>query len=451
MQTKYKRMGGHVADHYGHAHEDSLNLPTEERDMAKQPNDVVHARFGADAMAPATVDLPGVFPREMGPNTMAYLKEVVDSGLGSDMIQRFTDYLATMHGRKYCIGTTGCTQAIFATMIAMDFEPGDEIIVSPISDYGTVAGILFENYIPVYADAAPGTALIDPDSIEQRITDRTRAIMVVHKLGLCPDMDRIMALARKHDLIVIEDVCQAILAEYKGRLAGTIGDVACFSFDAEKTCGGDVGGAVLTDDDEIYERLLRRIPGRGAINQAGFGRVYIDRGFALQIPQCSAAVTLANLEILPPQVKKRQQSAAALDAIIDDIDGLESYRVPEGHTHSYWMYGFKADGDAFACTVDDLAAQLEAAGINGIGMGRYYLLPDGVSFLREQALAKKFPYSQPPASYDHYAENYSGDANPNARDFLDRWVRWFWTEKYEPKHVVLMGNVIREVANRNRR
>ena len=409
------------------------------------------ARFGADAMAPATDTLPGVFPREMGPNAMAYLQEVIDSGLGSNMIQRFTDYLAEMHGRKYCIGTTGCTQAIFAAMIAMDFEPGDEIIVSPISDYGTIAGILLENYIPVYADAAPGAALIDPDSIEQRITDRTRAIMVVHKLGLCPDMARIMAIARRNDLIVIEDVCQAILAKCNGQIAGTFGDLACFSFDAEKTCGGDVGGAVLTDDPDIFKRLEQRVPGRGAVTEPGFGRVYLNRGFALQIPQCSAAVTLANLEILPPQVKQRQATAAALDRLIDDIPGLSSYNVPDGHTHSYWMYGFIVDPDAFTCTVDQFAQQVEAAGIQAAGLGRYYLLADGVPFLRDQALARQFPYSQPPASYDYYPDSYTGDAVPHARDFLERWVRWFWTEKYDMNHVDLMGRLIRDIAERHRR
>ena len=419
--------------------------------MTSKQDDVKNASFGAAAMAPATQQLPGVFPREMGPNAMTYLKEVVDSGLGSNMISRFTDYLAKMHGRKYCIGTTGCTQAIFAAMIAMDFDPGDEIIVSPISDYGTFAGMLFENYIPVFADAVPSTALIDPDSIEERITDRTRAIIVVHKLGLCPDMDRIMAIAEKHNLIVIEDVCQAILAEYKGRLAGTIGHVACFSFDSEKTCGGDVGGAVLTDDPDIYERLERRIPARGAVQKPGFGRVYIERGFALQIPQCSAAVTLANLEILPPQVKKRQVAAKALDALIDDIPGLDTYKVPDDRTHSYWMYGFKVDPAAFDCSVDQFAEEVAAGGINGAGMGRYYLLSAGVPFLRDQALDKTYPYSTPPASHDYYADNYTGDANPHARAFLETWVRWFWTEKYQPEHIELMGRIIRDVAERHRR
>lgn len=412
------------------------------------PATLSDAAFGHAAMAPQSDTLPGVFPREMGPNAMAYLGEVVESGLQSDMIDRFTRHLGNMHGMKYAIGTTGCTQALFAAMLAMDFEPGDEIIVSPISDYGTIAGMLFENYIPVFADTVPGTALIDPRSIQQRITDRTRAIIAVHKLGLPCDMDPIMTIAAKHDLLVIEDVCQAILSTYKGRIAGTMGHLSCFSFDSEKTCGADVGGAVMTNDEAIYKKLRNRVVSRGAVHRPGFGRTYTYRGFALQMPQCSAATTLANLEILPRQIEQRQKTARLLDERIAGINGLSPYRVPDDRTHSYWMYGFSVDPKAFACSVDDFARQVADGGIQGAGMGRYYLMPDGVPFLNEMAATEKFPYGKPVAGRDH---RYSGDEVPNARAFLDTWVRWFWTEKYTERHVGIMARIIEDVARRNRR
>ncbi len=404
--------------------------------------------FGAAAMAPSTEELPGVYPREMGPNSMHYLQEVVDSGLASDMVGRFTTYLAAMHDLPYCIGTTGCTQAIMAAMMAFDFEHGDEIIVSPISDYGSIAGALFENYIPVFVDTLPGTALIDPAAIEAGITDRTRAIIAVHKLGLPCDMDAIMAIAERHNLIVIEDVCQAILATYKGRLAGTMGHVACFSFDSEKTCGGDVGGAVLTRDEALHGKMANRVIARGAVQRPGFGREYSHRGFALQIPQCSAATTLANLEILPRQIEARQRSAQMLDERITQIPGLAPYIVPEDRTHSYWMYGFLVDPEQFACTIDEFATQVAAGGIQGTGVARYYLMPAGVPFLDRMASTKAYPYCQPPASHEY---RYRGDSVPHAQDFLERWVRWFWTEKYTDEHVELMAAIIRDVANRNRR
>src|ERR1035437_8755595 len=115
------------------------------------------AKFGAEAVGKFRGSLPNPFPRTIGPNAMKYLQEVVDSGLMSDMVNRFEAAFAAAHGVKHCIGTPGCTPALSALAAAFDFEPGDEIIVSPITDYGTLTGIFIENYIPVFADTEPGT------------------------------------------------------------------------------------------------------------------------------------------------------------------------------------------------------------------------------------------------------------------------------------------------------
>ena len=407
-----------------------------------------NAQFGAKAFQPGTDKLPGVFPREMGPNTLPYLKEVVDSGLASDLYERMTAYLAKLYGVRFAIGTPGCTQAIFAAMLGMDFPPGSEIIVSPIADYGTVAGILFENYVPVFADVEPGTALVSAQTIRPLITERTRAILCVHKLGLPCDMDPIMDLAERHGLTVIADLCQAVLARYRGGLTRTLGHVGCFSFDAEKTCGGDIGGAVVTDDQELYERINNRAIARGGYQVPGFGRSHTYRGFATRMPQCTAATCLANLEILPRQVENRQKMAALLDERIGGIDGIIPYRVPADRTHTYWMYGFSVDPGKFRASPDELATELADAGIPGIGMGKYYLLPVALPFLREEAERRDHPYSLLPRGWKH---TYTAEAVPNARAFLDTWIRWPWTEKYTPAHVAHIAQLIGEVAERNRR
>ena len=406
-----------------------------------------NAKFGAAAFDPATDKLPGVFPREMGPNTLKYLQEVVDSGLTSNMYDRFCNYFAKLHEVKHCIGTPGCTQAIFAAMIGMDFEPGDEVIVSSIADYGTVAGVLFENYIPVFADVEPGTALISAGTIEPLITDRTRAIICVHKLGLPCEMDPILKLAAEHDLIVIEDVCQAIMSTYKDRLAGTIGHLACYSFDAEKTVGADIGGAVLTNDDDIAARINNRAISRGAKTVKDFGRTHFYRGFATRMPQCTAATCLANLEILPRQIANRQKTAALLDSKINDIPGIIPYEVPSNRTHTYWMYGFSVDPLAFSCTPDELADQLNHAGIPGVGMGKYYLMPAAMPFLADNVVNNVYPFSTPPASRKY---EYSENTCPDAKTFLDTWIRWSWTEKYTPEHIEYIAKLIRTVAEKNR-
>ncbi len=404
-----------------------------------------NAQFGVKAFDPGTQELPAVFPREMGPNAMTYLQEVVDSGLASDMTDRFERYLADLHGTRFCVATPGCTQAIFAAALGLDFEPGDEIIVSPITDYGSVAGLLIEGYIPVFADTEPGTALLSARTIEPLITDRTRAVMCVHKLGLPCDMDPIVDLARRHNLIVIEDVCQAVMATYKGRLAGTLGDLACFSFDAEKTMGGDIGGAVLTNDEQIHQRIKYRAISRGAYKEPGFGRIHTCRGFATRMPQCTAATCLANFEILPRQVENRRKMAAMLDDRIREIPGILPYEVPEGRTHTYWMYGFSIEPDRFACTPEQFASEITVKGIPGVGLGKYYLMPEALPFLAEYVKRGVYPFSSPPSSRTY---RYAGDAVPNAQAFLSTWIRWFWTEKYNAGHIEYIAGIIRDVAAR---
>lgn len=406
-----------------------------------------NAKFGSASQIKSSKGLPSVFPREMGPNTMAYLQEVVDSGLSSDMVSRFENVLAEAHGRNHCVLTPGCTNALFALFSALPFSPGDEIIVSPIADYGDLAGLLFHNYIPVFCDTEPGTGLISAKTIEPCITERTRAILVVNFFGLPCDYDPIMELARKHNLIVIEDVCQSIMSTYKGRLAGTLADVSVFSFDSEKTMGADMGGAVLTDDQELYDRIVNRVIARGAINFPGFGRKHLYQGLALRAPQCTAATCLGNWEILPGQVEARKRSAASLDEKIKTIPGVITYEVPEERTHTYWMYGFSIDPTKFSCTTAELSEALLEAGIP-CGMGEYYVLPAGVPFLAEKVEEAIYPFNIPTASrkIDYDAERIT----PNAVAFMKHWIRWLWTEKYTEKDVELMASLIEEVCSKYR-
>ena len=405
-----------------------------------------YAMYGVGALDVSEGFLPNVFPREMGPNTMKYLKEVVDSGLTSDMVQRMEKKVAEIHGVKYCIGTAGCTQAIFATMQGMDFEQGDEIIMSAITDYGTVVGALLEGYIPVFADTEIGTGLISADTIEPLINERTKAIMVVHLIGLPCDMDPIMALAKKHNLIVIEDVCQAILAKYKGRYAGTIGDIGTYSFDAEKTCGCDIGGAVITDDPELEDRIRFRAIFRAGHIEPGFGRVHSYRGFPVRIPQCTAATVLANLEILPRQLEQRQKMAVLLDSMLVDVPGIITYKIPEDRTCTYWNYGFSVEESKFKCSPAEIVEQLDEAKIRNIGMCEYFLMPVALPFLNEYVEEGRWPFSSPPASRTY---KYSDDTVPNARDFLKTWIRWFWTEKYQEEHIEYMANAIKKIVDSN--
>lgn len=411
---------------------------------------IQRAKYGAQAFQHTGGKLPSPFPRTMGGNCLKYLQEVVESGLTSGIIDRFERAFAKELGVKHCIATPGCTPALACLAAAFGFEPGDEIIVSPITDYGSIQGLIHENYIPVFADAEPGGINLSAATIERCITDRTRAILAVHKTGIMCDMDPINALAAKHGLIVYEDVCQAVFSQYKGRIAGTLAKAAGFSFDSEKTLGSDLGGCVATNDDALAEKIRFIGHSRGGVMEPGFGRKHIVAGYAHRMAQCTAAITLAQLEIIRDQVAHRDQMARLLSRKIAEIPGVLPLPIPDYLTvYSCWMFGLSIDPKAFRCNADEFAKQLEDAGIPGAGTARYYLMPAACSFLQEKAQKQIYPYSTPPASRKYH---YSEDSCPTARDFLKNLVRWVsFCEKYQPEDCERAAGMVRQVADRNRK
>lgn len=407
------------------------------------------AQYGAAAIAHLKGKLPNPFPRTMGPNCMQYLQEVVESGLISNMQDRFEQAFAKALGVKHCIATPGCTPALAILAAAFNLAPGDEVIVSPITDYGTLMGLLNEHLIPVFADTEPGSVNMSARTIEPCITDRTRAILCVHKTGLLCDMDPINALAKKRGLIVYEDACQAVFGEYKGRVAGTLAHAAGFSFDSEKTMGSDVGGCITTDDDVLAERARFIGHSRGAMQMPNFGRIHSEKGYAYRMPACTAAISLAQLEIIRPQVAQRDRMARRLNERLSQIPGIIPLAIPaETTVYSCWMYGFSLDPQAFKCDPQTFAAQLDEAGIPGAGLGMYYLMPAALTFLQQNAERKIYPFSQPPASR---AYRYAADNCPTAERFLKTFIRWTtFCEKYQPEHCDIAADIIRYVAERNR-
>ena len=416
----------------------------------QQPNPTgTRALYGAAALAGHKGALPNPFPRTIGPNAMKYLQEVVDSGLTADMVGRFERAFADKLGVKHCIATPGCTPALAALAAAFNFAPGDEIIVSPITDYGTIQGLCSENYIPVFADTDPGSPNLSAATIEPLITDRTRAILVVHKTGIICDMDPINDLAAKHGLIVYEDCCQAVLGRYKGRLAGTLAKAGAFSFDPEKTMGSDTGGCVVTDDDELAERIRFIGQSRGAQMVPHFGRAHVERGYAYRMPQCTAAICLAQLEIVDEQVAQRDRMIRYLNKLLAEIPGIRPLPIPDYmDVYSCWMAGFSIEPQQFRIDAEEFARQVAEEGIPGAGLGKYYLMPAACTFLQRQAAAKEYPFSTPPASRSY---SYSAETSPNAKAFLENFIRWStFCEKYTAADCERAAEIVRAVAERNR-
>jgi perosamine synthetase len=407
------------------------------------------ATYGAAAIAHLQGKLPNPFPRLMGPNAARYLQEVVDSGLTCNMVGRFEAAFAAALGVRHCIATPGCTPALATLAAAFPFAPGDEIIVSPITDYGTIQGLFRHGYIPVFADTAPDTVNVSAQTIEPLITARTRAVLCVHKTGLVCDMDPINALAARHGLFVYEDACQAVLSTYKGRPAGTLAQAAGFSFDAEKTLGSDVGGCVVTDDDALAERLRFVGQSRAGVDKPGYGRLHTEPGYAFRMTMSTAAITLAQLEIVRENVAVRDRMARLLAGLVDRIAGIHALPVPAyQQVYSCWMFGITVDPDCFRCSVAELARQLAQAGIPGAGMGAYYLMPEACTFLEEYARAGRFPFSRPPASREYH---YGPECTPHAARFLQRFIRWSTIcERYTEEHCDIAAQIIGAVADANR-
>lgn len=400
---------------------------------------------------PASGMLPTQFPRTIGPNAMKYLQEVVDSGLGSTaMVERFERAFAKEYGVRHFIATPGCTPALAVLAAGFGFEPGDEVIVSPITDYGTVQGIIRENLIPVFADALPGTVNLGAETIAPCITNRTRAILVVHKTGALCDMDPINVLAQRHGLVVYEDVCQAVFGEYKGRLAGTLGRAGAFSFDSEKTMGSDLGGGIATNDDELAERCRFVGQSRGGVQAPGFGRQHAEPGYAHRMALCTAALSLAQLEIAREQVARRDRMIRLLSRLVGEIPGVTPLPIPSYmNVYSAWMFSLSLAPGQFRCTTDQFAEQLVQAGIPGAGTGRYYLMPMALTFLQRNARDRRYPYSQPPASREY---RYDERTCPTAWEFVQTWIRWAtFCEKYTEEHCAIAARIVREVAERNRK
>ncbi len=405
------------------------------------------ASFGFAAFRDMTGGLPNPFPRVMGPNAGKYVLEVVDSGLTCNMTERFEQEFARQMGARHCVSAPGCSNALLSLAESLRFEPGDEVVFSPVTDYGTVMGFVKCGCIPVFADTAPGSINVSAETLEKCVTPRTRAVVVVHMMGLVCDMDPILDMAARRGIPVIEDACQAVFSTYKGRRAGSMGLAGAFSFDSEKTMGSDIGGCFITGDDELAEYARFYCQSRGARQKPGFGRLHVAPGSAMRMPNCTAAVNLAQLEILPENVAVRDRMIRRIYGLLKTVPGiLVEEPAAQQEVFSCWMAGFRLAEGAFGCTPDEFAADCVALGFTGLGTGYYSLLPESCTFLREYAEQRKYPYC-PPATDKTYA--YDPADYPNARAYLRGFLRWSsFCEKYTEDDCELAYNIVREVAAR---
>lgn len=329
-------------------------------------------RLAIDGGAPVrSTPLPGN-TRAMGQDEIDELTEVIHSGQlgrhGGTKVKELERAFAERYGAKHAIAVSSGSAADHTAIAMIDPEPGDEIITTPCTDFGGILGILFQNAIPVFADLDPQSFCLDPVSVEACITQRTRAILATHLFGGLADIDALKAIGDRHGIPVIEDCAQAQLAELAdGRLAGTIGQIGCFSLNNTKHLNCGEGGMVITNDDALARRA--RLFADKAWPREEEQRYSLFLGQNYRLNELEGAVALVGLRRLDENVAARRR---AVEQIYERVAGLPGLSIPEtlpGAKSSYWILHFLVDEGI------DPGAVAKALAAEGIPFGARYVTP----------------------------------------------------------------------------
>lgn len=293
-------------------------------------------------------------------------REVEEGGgfdrYGGTEVDAFEAEFACFTGTSFATATSSGTAAIHSALAALRLEPHSEVISPPITDPGAVMPIVWQGCLPVFADVDPDTFNLDPASVAERITERTRAIVVTHLVGQPADLDPILAIARRHDLTVIEDCAQAHGATYHGKIVGGVGHVGAFSLMSGKhTVAGGQGGMVVTSDPEIYWNA-KRFADRGKPFNSSEGR-NLFLGLNYRMTELEATMGRVQLQKLPSLVRRRQQLVAGLRERIADLAAVRVGKVIDGAESSYWFLLLRVDAELLTVSKDAFAEAVRAEGL----------------------------------------------------------------------------------------
>lgn len=305
--------------------------------------------------------------KRFGKEELANLEEALNQNTlfywFGNMTKRFCAKFAEMYNAKYCVATSSGTASIHVALGALGVGPGDEVITSPITDMGSVIGILYQNAVPVFADLDPHTYNMDPDSIEAKITPRTKAIVVVHLAGNAAEIDRIVEIAHKHGVAVVEDCAQSYCCKYKGKYVGTYGDIGCFSLNDFKHISAGDGGMILTDNEDLYYKAMMFADKN--FNRLGEEVVknipYLAPNYRMN--ELTAAVGLAQLDRVEEICAKRNVYGKKLNDAISEIPGLYPHKVLDDCECSYWFTMIRMDEKQLRVSRKEFVKALKAEGI----------------------------------------------------------------------------------------
>ena len=273
-------------------------------------------------------------------NEKKYLIECIDTGWISSegpFIKRFEEGFAAKMGRKHGVAMSNGSVALDAAAIALDLQPGDEVIMPTFTIICCASAITRTGAVPVLVDADPVTWNMDVSQIEAKITSKTRAIMVVHIYGLPVDMDKVLGLAQKYDLRIIEDAAEQHGQHYKGRPVGSFGDISCFSFYPNKHITTGEGGMVATDDSKLAERCRAL---RNLCFEPERRFVHHELGYNYRMTNIQAALGVAQLERMDEFVAKKRRIGAMYNELLREVTGLQLGLPRTDYAENiYWIYG----------------------------------------------------------------------------------------------------------------
>ncbi len=291
-------------------------------------------------------------------NELKYVTECINTGWISSngkFVTEFEEKFAHFCNTKYATSTTSGTSALHLALLALDIKEGDEVIV-PNMTFATTANVVkYCNAKEVLVEVNKDTFNIDTNKIEEKITSKTKAIIVVHLYGFICDMEKIMSLAKKHNLYVIEDAAESFGSVYDKKKAGSLGHIGCFSFFGNKTLTTGEGGMCTTNDKNIYEKI-KIFKNHGMTHGKGYWHDIV--GYNYRMTNLQAAVGLAQMEKADEIIRKRDQIANWYKRELKDTNGIKFQQKQENEEPSYWMICILLDKD-FKLSVEELANYLK--------------------------------------------------------------------------------------------
>jgi perosamine synthetase len=384
------------------------------------------------------IKFPDAFPligREEISAVLGVLKSKKLSGYPGPRTLEFEKRFAEYHGVKHAMATNCGTAALSLGLYAAGIGFGDEVIVPPYTFIASASSVLQCNAVPVFADINLDTMTLDPAQVEEKITNRTKAIMPVHLYGLPCDMDPLLEVAKRHDQQVVEDCAQAHAAAYRGRLVGTMGDVGCFSFQISKNMMTAEGGMVITDRDDIAGRA------RTLRCQGDADRGIVQMGLRVDMSEMQAALGIVQLKRLDGFTRRRIANAAYLTRNLRGTPGIRPPVVPAYAKHVYHIYVWQIDEGGLGTSKEQFVKALRA---EGIPADPIYLRPlyEEPIFKEKAGRGGGFPYEYLEGRKIEYNEG----SCPNAERVCKRAFGIYPSPAYTARELNSVVNAVRKVA-----